>query len=50
MIHLESAYCTVHVNHLHKFHSSVVDGNVNNCAITSEANKGFGEVFTIDVG
>jgi hypothetical protein len=32
------------------FHSSIVDVNVNNCAIFFEADEDFGDVSTIDVG
>jgi hypothetical protein len=37
------------VSHLRKFNSSIVDANVNNCAIIFEADKDFGDVSTTDV-
>jgi hypothetical protein len=39
----------VHVNHLRKFHPSVTETQVNNCAIVFDSDVDFGEVAALDV-
>jgi hypothetical protein len=50
VIDVDGVHRTVHVNHLRKFHSSIADANVNNCAIIFEADRDFGDLSTNDVG
>jgi hypothetical protein len=49
VIEVDGVQRNVHVNHLRKFHPSVTETQVNNCAIVFDSDVDFGEVATLDV-
>jgi len=48
-IDVDGVHQTVHVNHLRKFHPSISEVNVNNCAMIFDSNKDFGRILSIDI-
>jgi hypothetical protein len=49
VIEVNGVQRNVHVNHLRKFHTSVTETQVNNCAIVFDSDVDFGEVAALDV-
>ena len=50
VIDVDGVQRNVHVNHLRKFHPSVVDASVNSCAMVFDTDNDFGEIVALEVG
>jgi Reverse transcriptase (RNA-dependent DNA polymerase) len=49
VIDVDGVHRTVHVNHLRKFHPSISEVNVNNCAMIFDSDEDFGRILSVDI-
>jgi len=49
VIDVDGVHRTVLVNHLRKFHPSISEVNVNNCALIFDTDEDFGRILSVDI-
>ena len=49
VIDVDGVHRTVHVNYLRKFHPSISEVNVNNCAMIFDSDEDFGRILSVDI-